>query len=409
MTCQSVQLTTSRENTNAAPPLQGIRIVEFAGLGPGPFAGMMLADMGAEIIRIERPERKLSASSDSDMFGLDFLARGRKSVALNLKEPAAVDLALKIIAGADGVIEGFRPGVMERLGLGPDVCHEKNPKLVYGRMTGWGQDGPLSQAAGHDLNYVALTGALWATGESDRKPTFPMNLLGDFGGGGMYLAFGMVSALLKAQRTGHGDVVDAAICDGTSSLMTFIHSRRAMGVWSDERGSNQLDGGAPWYDVYECSDGHWISIAAIEPQFWSCLLTLVGFDAVTFGDRRDRAQWPAMRTRFATLFKSQTRAHWCDLLEGTDACFAPVLAPSEVADHAHMAGRKILTTDGCDQPLPAPRFANATTPMPSKPPHPGEHSAQILRDAGVSTSEINRLIANGVVHDPQITQGDTVQ
>jgi alpha-methylacyl-CoA racemase len=402
-------LITQTEETNTAAPLQGIRIVEFAGLGPGPFAGMMLADMGAEIIRIERPQRKLSATSDSDVYGMDFLARGRKSIALDLKDPEAVELTMQIIAGADGVIEGFRPKVMERLGLGPDVCHERNPKLVYGRMTGWGQDGPLSQAAGHDLNYIALTGALWATGEAARKPTFPMNLLGDFGGGGMYLAFGMVSALLKAQRTGRGDVVDAAICDGTSSLMAFIHSRRAMGVWSDERGANQLDGAAPWYDVYQCADGRWVSLAAIEPQFWSCLLELVGFDPITIGDRSDRSQWPAMRAQFVALFTSQTRDHWCDLLEGTDACFAPVLAPSEVAAHTHMAARGTLTTDGADQPLPAPRFTNADTPLPSKPPQPGQHSTEILQKVGVSNSEIDRLFANGVVHGPQNKQGESIQ
>ncbi|MEM9428571.1 MAG: CaiB/BaiF CoA-transferase family protein, partial [Pseudomonadota bacterium] len=276
-------------------PLTGLRIVEFAGIGPGPYAAMMLADMGADVVRVDR----IDAAYDR----YDFLARGRRSISLDLKQSAAVDVALKLIDSADGLIEGFRPGVMERLGLGPEVCRARTPGLVYGRMTGWGQDGPLAQAAGHDLNYIALTGALWATGEADRPPTFAANLLGDFGGGGMFLALGMVAGLLKAARSGDGDVVDAAITDGTHALMTFLHARRASGRWTDARCANTLDGGAPWYGVYECACGGWVSIAAIEPRFWAELLRLLQLDEATLGDRADRAQWSRIRGILAETFR----------------------------------------------------------------------------------------------------------
>jgi len=383
------------DTASAAPPLAGLRIIEFAGIGPGPFAGMMLADMGAEVIRIDRPGATGGPTAGDPT--LDFMARGRRSLALNLKTPGAVDLALRLVEGADGLIEGFRPGVMERLGLGPDVCHARNPRLVYGRMTGWGQAGPVAHAAGHDLNYIALSGALWATGEAGRKPTFPLNLLGDFGGGGMYLAFGMVTGLLKAARTGQGDVVDAAICDGTSSLMTMIHSRRAMGVWRDEREANALDGGMPWYGVYECADGAWITIGALEPQFWACLLDLLGLDPDEMGDRADRSRWPVMRETLTRIFLSQPRAHWVDLLEGTDACFAPVLSPAEAAEHPHNRARGIFAADGPTQPMPAPRFAGAPTPLPPAPPRAGDHSRAVLEEAGLSAEEIETAFASGAV------------
>lgn len=381
-------------NEASAPPLAGMRIIEFAGIGPGPFAGMMLADMGAEIIRIERPGAA-SPTGQGD-YELDFMIRGRKSLALNLKTPGALETALRLIEGADGLIEGFRPGVMERLGLGPDICRARNPRLVYGRMTGWGQEGPISHTAGHDLNYIALSGALWASGERDRAPTFPLNLLGDFGGGGMFLAFGMVTGMLKAARTGQGDVVDAAIVDGAATLMTMIYSRRAMGVWRDERAANALDGGAPWYGVYECADDRWITIGALEPQFWAVLLEKLGLNAAEMGDRKDRATWPAIRARLTEIFASQPRDHWTALLQDCDACFAPVLSPAEAADHPHNRARGIF--GGVHpQPMPAPRFASSQTPLPDTPPTPGQNSREVLENCGFSEDEIENLFAKGVV------------
>ncbi|WP_319824038.1 CaiB/BaiF CoA-transferase family protein [Thalassovita sp.] len=379
----------------SAPPLAGMRIIEFAGIGPGPFAGMMLADMGAEIIRIERPGA--TSPTGQGYYELDFMARGRKSLALNLKKPGALETALRLIENADGLIEGFRPGVMERLGLGPDACRARNPRLVYGRMTGWGQHGPIAHTAGHDLNYIALTGALWASGEHDRAPTFPLNLLGDFGGGGMFLAFGMVTGMLKAARTGQGDVVDAAIVDGTAALMTMIYSRRAMGVWRDERAANALDGGVPWYGVYECADGGWITIGSLEPQFWAVLLEKLGLTEAETGDRKDRRNWPAIRAQLTGIFSSQPRDHWVALLQNSDACFAPVLSPAEAAEHPHNRARGIFGGKQ-PQPMPAPRFACSETPLPPPPPPPGRDSREVLEITGFSAGEIETLFANGVVN-----------
>lgn len=377
--------------TDARPaPLHGLKIIEFRGLGPGPFAAMMLADMGADVIRIERP----GASDDDPAAG--YQARGRRSIALDLKQPAAVDIALDLIASADGLIEGFRPGVMERLGLGPDVAMRLNPKLVYGRMTGWGQDGPLAQSAGHDLNYIALTGALWASGPAEAKPQFPMNLLGDFGGGAMFLAFGMLAGLIQAERRGYGDVVDAAILDGTHALMGFVHNLRAFGQWTDQREANLLDGGAPWYAVYECADGGWISIAALEHKFWLLLLDKLGIDPAEFGPRENRANWPRIKDRFTTLFLAHPRDHWRDLLEATDVCFAPVLSPAEAAAHPHNMARRIFPTGG-DQPAPAPRFHAARVPTPKPAPTPGADSHEILRDLGLDDDRIAGLVASGAV------------
>ncbi|WP_158970087.1 CaiB/BaiF CoA transferase family protein [Chachezhania sediminis] len=378
----------------SAPPLAGLRIIEFAGIGPGPFAGMMLADMGAEIVRIERPGA--ASPTGQGRHELEFLARGRKSIALDMKKPGALDLAMRLIDSADGLIEGFRPGVMERLGLGPDVCLTRNPRLVYGRMTGWGQDGPVAKTAGHDLNYIALSGALHASGEADRAPTFPLNLLGDFGGGGMFLAFGMVTGLLKVARTGQGDVVDAAIVDGTAALMAMIYSRRSMGVWRDERASNALDGGVPWYGVYECADGGWVTIGSLEPQFWAVLLDKLGLTAEEMGDRADRSAWPAMRVRLTDIFLSRPRDHWVGLLQDTDACFAPVLSMAEAPDHPHNKARGIFS-DGPVQPMPAPRFARAATPLPSTPPAPGRDSRSVLEDLGLGAGDIDDLFSEGVV------------
>lgn len=371
-------------------PLAGVRIVEFAGIGPGPFAGMMLADMGAEVIRIDRAGGKGDPS-------LDFLARGRRSMVLDLKQPEAVEVAKALLATADGLIEGYRPGVMERLGLGPDVVQAVNPRLVYGRMTGWGQDGPLAHAAGHDLNYIALSGALWGSGEADRAPSFAMNLLGDFGGGGMFLAFGMVTGLFNAMRTGKGDVVDAAITDGTASLMAMTYSFRAMGRWRDERAANLLDGGVPWYGVYECADGEWVTIGALEPKFWDTLLQLLDIDPDRFGDRANRDDWPAMRALFTEIFKSKPREHWCALLEGTDACFAPVLSPAEARAHPHNAARHIFTAEGPEQPMPAPRFRAAQTPLPDPAPKPGADTRAVLAEIGFDDTRLDDLFGAGVV------------
>ncbi len=352
---------------------------------------MMLADMGAEVIRIDRTVQ----ASLGDTQG--FLGRGRRSISLDLKTPKGVAVAMKLIETADALIEGHRPGVMERLGLGPEDCHKRNPRLVYGRMTGWGQKGPLSHAAGHDLNYIAITGALWATGSAGETPAFPMNLLGDFGGGGMYLAFGILAGLLHAQKTGQGDIVDAAICDGTASLMAMIYGMRAAGQWHDERASNLLDGGAPWYGVYECADGRWISIGALEPKFWVCLCELLDIDPAGLGDRDDRSNWPAIKTALSQSFLSKTRDEWCAILEGTDACFAPVLSPAEAADYQHNRARQVFTDDGFSQPMPAPRFTNASTELPIGPPEPGSDSRAILAELGYSKNVIETMIKCGVV------------
>ncbi|MDF1856821.1 CaiB/BaiF CoA-transferase family protein [Pseudooceanicola sp.] len=375
------------DETKAAP-LAGLRIVEFAGIGPGPFAGMMLADMGAEIIRVDRPGAKVEQPH------LDFLARGRKSVTLDLKRPAGVEAALQLIATSDGLIEGFRPGVMERLGLGPDPAMARNPALVYGRMTGWGQNGALSHSAGHDLNYIAITGALWSSGCADRPPAFAMNLLGDFGGGGMFLAYGMLAALIRVGRTGVGDVVDAAICDGTAALMAMTASRRAKGQWRDARQSNLLDGGVPWYGVYPCADGEWITIAAVEPQFWAQVLELLAIPPEQAGDRNDPATWPALRQTLSAIIRSQTRDHWIGLLGGTDACFAPVLSPAEAAIYPHNAERQVFSSEGPLQPMPAPRFTQASTPLPNPAPVPGADTEAILTSIGLDGTQIEAAQGN---------------
>lgn len=332
-------------------PLDGIRIVEIAGLGPTPFAAMCLADMGADIIRIQRPGNK-------HLLGLkyDILNRGRGYVDLDLKSDADLATAKSLINAADGLIEGMRPGVMERLGLGPDEFETSNRRLVYGRMTGWGQDGPLADAAGHDINYIALSGALHAIGNA-AAPVPPLNLLGDFGGGGMYLAFGMVCALLEATRSGLGQVVDAAIVDGTAHLMSMIYSMQSGGYWQDARAANLLDGGAHFYGVYECSDGKFLSVGAIEPQFYAELLQRIGLSDVDLPQKLSPTDWPALRDRLAAVFKSKTRDQWSDLLEGTDACVAPVLDIVEAPDHPHLRARQVFeTVDGQRQPAPAPRL-----------------------------------------------------
>lgn len=332
-------------------PLAGLRIVEFAGIGPGPFAAMMLADMGADIVRIVRP-------GGADALD-DPILRGRRSVALDLKSPEGLAAALHLVTQADGLIEGFRPGVMERLSLGPTDCHAVNPRLVYGRMTGWGQTGPLAQAAGHDINYIALSGALWSTGEAGRAPVAPLNLLGDYGGGAMFLVAGMLAGLLAAARTGTGDVVDAAISDGSALLMTMFYGKIAKSDWDVARQSNRLDGGAPYYGVYECADGKWISIAPLEPQFFALFLNLLCLAPDYYFDRADKAEWPRRRADFAAIFLGRPRAAWCDLFEGTDICFAPVLDPIEAPTHPHNRARAVFSKTGAPIPAPAPRFHQA--------------------------------------------------
>jgi alpha-methylacyl-CoA racemase len=340
---------TIASGARASGPLTGVRIVEFAGIGPGPFACMLLADMGAEVVTLDRVGARKNLKSVA--------GRGRKVVELDLKDKAAVAQVLDLLANADALIEGFRPGVMERLGLGPDVVQGRNPRLVYGRMTGWGQEGPLAQAAGHDINYISVTGALAAIGPKE-KPVPPLNLVGDFGGGALYLVVGVLAALLEARKSGHGQVVDAAMCDGAASLMSMFFDMMAMGRWTEGRDSNFLDGGAHFYGVYECACGKFISIGSIEPQFYALLRQLAGLTDAGFDAQMDRKAWPGLKQRLVDVFKTKTREEWCKIMEGTDVCFAPVLTMAEAPDHPHMAARKIFVSrHGVTQPAPAPRFS----------------------------------------------------
>ncbi|HEX7886507.1 MAG TPA: CaiB/BaiF CoA-transferase family protein, partial [Phenylobacterium sp.] len=324
-------------------PLTGLKIVEFAGIGPGPFCGMLLSDLGADVVRIDRKGAGRAAPSD-------VTSRGRRSVALDLKTPEAVEACLKLMDTADAVIEGFRPGVMERLGLGPDVALARNPKLVFGRMTGWGQTGPYAQAAGHDMNYIAITGALHAIG-TDEKPTPPLNLVGDFGGGALYLAFGLLAGVIQARETGKGQVIDCAMSDGAASLMAMFYGFKAAGMWQEQRRSNLLDGGAHFYDTYRCSDGKWVSIGAIEPQFYALLLEKTGIDDPDFQKQHDRAAWPALREKLAQVIARKTRDEWTEIMGGTDVCFAPVLDLDEAPNHPHNAAREtFVSVEGVIQP-----------------------------------------------------------
>lgn len=332
----------------ASGPLSGFRIVEFAGIGPGPFACMMLADMGAEVITLTRANQMPRAGASS---------RGRRVIPLDLKDKAAIADVLKLLDGADALIEGFRPGVMERLGLGPDVVQARNPKLVYGRMTGWGQSGPLAQAAGHDINYISITGALAAIGPKD-KPVPPLNLVGDFGGGALYLIVGVLAAMLEASRSGKGQVVDAAMCDGAASLMSMFFDMAALGRWKEEREANMLDGGAHFYGVYECKDGGFVSIGSIEPQFYALLRELAGLTDKAYDAQWEGKDWPGLREKLNVVFKTKTRDEWCKIMEGTDVCFAPILTMTEATKHPHMVARQVfVNNDGYPQPAPAPRFS----------------------------------------------------
>jgi len=380
----------------ASGPLVGYKVVELAGIGPNPMCGMMLADMGAEVIRVDRLVKSGLGISMDPKFSV--LNRGRRSIAVDLKQAAGVELVLRLVADADALIEGFRPGVTERLGLGPDECLARNPKLVYGRVTGWGQDGPLAKAAGHDINYISLAGAAYCIGEGDRPPSPPLNLVGDFGGGGMLLALGVVAALLEAQKSGQGQVVDAAMTDGTAILMAAIYGMHGAGIWTDDRQANVLDGGAHFYGAYETADGQFISIASIEAKFYDEFMQRTGFSDNDHAAHKARAQWPTNRAEMAALFKTKTRDEWCAILEGTDVCFAPVLSMSEAPGHAHNVARKtFVEVEGVTQPAPAPRFSRTPSQIQKSPSADGTDTNAVLNDWGLSATEIEQLKSTNVV------------
>ena len=369
-------------------PLKGFRVIELAGIGPGPFCGMMLSDMGAEVIRVDR----IGGGGRRDV-----LARNRRSVAVDLKRPEGVELVLKLAETADALFEGFRPGVAERLGVGPKDCMARNPELVYGRMTGWGQDGPIAHAAGHDINYIGLAGALHAIGEPGGKPVPPLNLIGDFGGGGMLLAYGLVCGMLEASRSGRGQVIDAAMVDGAASLMAMFFSMVGRG-FNDQRGSNMLDGGAHFYNTYETKDGKHVCVGAIEPQFYAELVEKSGVDANRFGPQMDAAQWDGFKEELAEVFKTKTRDEWCAIMEGSDVCFAPVLSILEAPTHPHNQHRAtFVDVDGVTQPAPAPRFSRTKAEISHAARVPGEDTRDVLAEIGLSDAEISALEEQGAV------------
>ena len=347
-------------------PLEGIKVIELAGIGPGPFAATLLADLGATVLRIDRSEPADIGIKRPARY--DLLLRNRQRLALDLKQPAAVEQVLRLVDSADVLIEGFRPGVTERLGLGPDTCFARNPRLIYGRITGWGQSGPLAHTAGHDLNYIALTGVLAAIGRQGGPPAVPLALVGDFSGGALYLVVGVLSALLEAQQSGRGQVIDAAVVDGTASMALPFYGQHAGGLWNPQRGSNVLDSGAPFYDVYECQDGLWISVGPIEAKFYAALVQKLGIDATDLGQQYDRTAWAGAKVALAKVFRSRTRQAWCDLLEGTDVCFAPVLSFDEAPRHPHLQARNtFIDIEGVVQPAPAPRFSRSVPETPKPP------------------------------------------
>ena len=372
-------------------PLAGVRVIELAGIGPGPFCAMMLADAGATVLRIDRPSpapapAAASGSASTAEPEREFLNRGRQSVVLDLKHPRAVDALLRLVDAADVLLEGFRPGVTERMGVGPETCLARNPRLVYARMTGWGQDGPLATTAGHDIGYIARTGALHALGRAGGRPEFPANLLGDFGGGGMVMAYGICAALVERATSGRGQVVDAAIVDGVASLLAMPLMFLAQGQWQDQRGVNLLDGGVPWYDVYETADGRWMAVGALEPRFYAALLAGLGLPDAP--DRADPRNWPALRALLAARFKERTRDEWTAAFAGTDACVEPVLSLTEAASDQHLAARQTYDTrDGFIQPAPAPRFSRSAATLPGPAPAPGQHTLQALTAWGLPDAE----------------------
>ena len=372
----------------ASGPLSGLKIVEFAGIGPGPFCGMLLSDLGADVVRIDRKGSGRASPAD-------VTSRGRRSIALDLKSPDSIEACLKLFESADAVFEGFRPGVMERLGLGPDVALKRNPKLVFGRMTGWGQFGPYAQAAGHDMNYIAITGALHAIGTKE-KPIPPLNLVGDFGGGALYLAFGLLAGVIHARASGQGQVIDCAMSDGAASLMAMFYGFKGAGAWKDERRTNLLDGGAHFYDTYQCSDGKWVSIGSIEPQFYALLMEKTGITDPAFANQMSRKDWPELQAKLAAVMATKTQKEWCDLMEGTDVCFAPVLDLDEAPKHAHNVARQtFVEIEGVVQPAPAPRFSATPGAIQGPPPAIGSSTDTALADWGFASAEIEALKASG--------------
>ncbi len=379
-------------------PLDGVRIVEIAGIGPGPFAAMMLADMGADIVRVDRAASV--TGGDPSEPPKDIMNRGRRSIGVDLKNPDGVATVLTLVEQADALIEGFRPGVTERLGIGPEACLERNPRLVYGRMTGWGQDGPMATMAGHDMNYISIAGALGAIGRPGERPQPPLNLVGDFGGGGMLLAFGVVCGILEARTSGVGQVVDAAMVDGTASLTAFIHGMMAMGSWTDERGQNMLDTGAHYYEVYECADGKFLSVGAIEEQFYAALLDGTGLrDDPEFARQHDRAMWPHLKERLAAVIATKRRDEWAEIFDGTDACVVPVLSLVEATRHPHTTARgTFIERDGVVQPAPSPRFSRTEATIQRPPSHAGQHTDEVLTEWGVADgARLASLRASGAI------------
>ena len=379
-------------------PLSGYRIIEIAGIGPGPFAAMMLADMGAEVIRVERAQSVKGAAPATAHW--DTLLRGRKNIAIDLKNPQGVEALLQLVEKADAIIEGFRPGVMERLGIGPTECAKRNPKIVFGRMTGWGQDGHYAPLAGHDINYIALAGALAHFSRAGEAPVPPLNMVGDFGGGGMFLAFGVVCALLETQKSGKGQVIDAAMIDGSATLMSMFWAMKSIGMFNENApGTNLLDTGAHFYDVFQCQDDKYISIGSIEPQFYALLLEKTGLtNDPAFAKQMDPSQWPTLKAKLQDVIKQKTQAQWCAIMEGTDVCFAPVLTMTEATQHPHHIARNtFINIAGVTQPAPAPRFSRTSPETPTPPAHAGQHSTQILNEWGISN--ITELLASGAVVD----------
>lgn len=388
----------------SAGPLAGLRVLEMAGTAPAPFACMMLADQGAEVLRIDRADKVRPGRSAP----LDPLARGRRSVAVDIKTPEGVALVKRLAAQADVLVEGFRPGVMERSGLGPDDLLAVNPRLIFGRMTGFGQEGPLAPRAGHDINYIAVAGALEPMGRRGERPMVPLNVVGDFGGGGMLLAFGIMTALHERNVSGRGQVVDTAMVDGAALLTAFVHGLNAEGNWSAERGTNLLDGGAPFYDTYETADGRFMAVGALETRFYVHLLEGLGLDPADLPDRMKRRTWPELRERFEAAFKERTRDEWSEVFADLDACVSPVLAPSEVAASAHAQARNgFISVGGVSQPAPAPRFSRTPAVMPTAPRCPGEDTEEALLDWGVTAAEICRLEQSGVI--ASLTMEDRVE
>jgi alpha-methylacyl-CoA racemase len=374
-------------------PLSGIKIIEIASIGPGPFCGMMLSDMGAEVIRVDRVANHAGLTVQKDV-----LSRGRRSIAVDLKKAEGVQVVLKMCEKADALFEGFRPGVTERLGIGPEDCMARNPRLVYGRMTGWGQEGPLALSAGHDINYISLSGALHAIGRKDQRPVPPLNLVGDFGGGGMLLAFGLVCGLLESIKSGKGQVVDAAMVDGSAVLMSMFFTFKEMGQFTEKRGTNMLDSGAHFYDTYETKDGKYISIGAIEPQFYALLIEKANLDANLFASQMDPAKWPALKEELKRVFSTKTQDEWCDIMEGSDVCFAPVLSILEAPDHPHNKARKtFVEVEDVIQPAPAPRFSRTAPEISHGPRNAGEDTVSVLSDWGFAKDEISILQKNGAI------------